>query len=450
MFKHIITSLIVGHLFFMAAVQANEALVVNEEVIETENTVLNENVLPSGSSNVVQPVEAFEETTTVAKPPYSVILDKDFSPVSGASFLNSGLRAYQDIDDAFIPSSVGMKNFGMIMGRLSKYLLEDVLFSTGMIAQHEIFGHGARAREFNLKVTKYRVTPFSGSTNFYLRNYLKLTSNQKAAFITGGVEGTYILAKQLRNRWLDSQVIDEREGHFYLLNAFDQTGYVLQTRGHDKRFYSRRLEDRNPTFKRGDIDIYIREVNFWHRRQVLTAHELRRTILFDFADPYAFYSIVSALQYFLNGTQEFQYPMIPLGCYHYLPGLRIALAPYGPEYQFINYFRGPESSVQATFRYGDTGDKESYGLTIEAMRVLSSELLNFDIRVDLWNQPQLNKPSAWRAENSFGAAASLFARYRVAPCFELMGQLGYKTSGYIPGEFLRRTPILRVGFFLYI
>lgn len=31
-----------------------------------------------------------------------------------------------------------------------------------MVGNHEIGGHGARAREFDLKVTKYEVDPFEG------------------------------------------------------------------------------------------------------------------------------------------------------------------------------------------------------------------------------------------------------------------------------------------------
>ncbi len=33
-----------------------------------------------------------------------------------------------------------------------------------MVANHEIGGHGARMREFDLKVTKYKVNPFDGFT----------------------------------------------------------------------------------------------------------------------------------------------------------------------------------------------------------------------------------------------------------------------------------------------
>lgn len=453
----ITTIWVTGLLGFSTAVFGNEPVLVEENVVETiiippgnsqkdlnETAYLpsNASALPDGPPSKLGGSDTFVDVspTVPCRPPYTFIFDKDASMVVGGNIFISSLHAYQSIDDAFIPSTEGIKDWTMMAGRFGKYLLEGILFNMGMIAQHEIFGHGARAREFNMHIRKYRVTPWSGYTYFKARDFQRLSPSEKTAFISGGVEGTYILAKQLRNQWLDSKYIDEREGHFYLQNVLDQTRYVLSTRHY---------KDLSPLHGH-DIGLYIHEVNKWHRQRVLTAHDLRRKILLDFVDPYTFYSFFSLIKYVVDGTQGFEYPMIPLGNYQYLPGFRIALAPYGPEYQFINYMRGPEHSIQTTLRYGDNGDKESYGFTMEITRILSSDLLNFDGRIDLWNQPKMHARTSRRAESKFGAAASIIARYRLAPCFEVMGQLGYKTTGYIPGEFLRHTPIIRAGFSLQI
>lgn len=421
-----------------------------------ENTVVEERVVnahhnapdgpPTTSFTPPPPVGtpvACDDSIPMCRPPMTFIFDSTFSPIVGAEAFISGLRVYQLLDDNFVPSTQGSTDGTMVFARLGKLALEYLLFETVSTAQHEIFGHGARGREFHFEPMRYRIRiGGGGSTHFQRRDYLRLSPNEKMAFTTGGVESTYILAKQLRNRWLDAKYLDEREGQLYLLTALDQTHYILKT--HNKpgrRFFNAPfLDDRH------DIMSYIRQINAWHRRHVLTASDLRRYALFDLLDPYLYLSLFSIGQYLYDGTQGFEYPMLDFGNIQYLPGFRLALAPYAPEYQFINYFRGLDQTVQFTLRYSNLASRQSYGLILEVLRLWSSDLLNFDGRLDLWNQPKLHTHFFRRSEdNKWGIGASIMARYRVNNSVELKAQLGYKTTGYIPGEALKHTPIIRAG-----
>lgn len=398
------------------------------------------------ADEVVEPVEQTDQCVTdnsdvglvTPSMPLPFLIDKTFSPVVGADLLISGLHIYMALDDSLLPSSVGDTSFSMVMGRLGKFALEDILFAWGMVAQHEFFGHGARLREFHVKNNRYQILPYTGWTAPGY-GYFGLSLTEKIAVTAGGVEANYIAARELRTQWLEKNCIDEREGHFYFWNIMAQTQYVLGTR--NRRFHGWELEPDGGH----DIFTYVREVNEWYGRRVLTTANLRRKILMDFLDPYLFYSLYAMGHYLVDGTQAMEYPMIPIGPYRYLPGFRIALAPYGPEYQFINYIQGCDQVIQATFRYGNISHRQTYGLTLDVRELWTSDKLAIDGRLDIWRQPRLYTYRAPYNFDKMGGAASLFARYRVNQCLEVMGQIGYKTTGFMQGEELKHTPILRVG-----
>jgi hypothetical protein len=370
-------------------------------------------------------------------PELSLIFDKTFSPVVGADLMLFTLRGYQALDDCLIPNTVGDTSFLMGVGRFGKFLIERTLFSTLMVTQHEVFGHGARAREFHLPITKYVIRPFSGATYYTLYDFNKLNLHQKITFSAGGMEANTILSKRIRDRWLGSNRIDEREASLYLSSSMDQTFYILGTKGITH-------------FSEGhDVDAYISLVNTWYGKPSLTHSKLRHKVLINFLDPFFYYSWYSLGNYIYDGSQALcDFPMIPLGNYRYLPGARLALAPYGPEYQFLNFIKTPEHLIQATLRYGNTSGQVSTGATVDITRIWTSDLLNLDLNLSVWNQPKLFTQHAEPKHTRLGFATSIIARYQVVEKLDLMGQLGYKTTGFLEGETLKRGIIARIGLVL--
>ncbi len=370
----------------------------------------------------------------------SVQIDQYYSPMVGGDLMITTMRGYQALDN-FIPTSAGDRSGPLILGRLAKLVvIEGTVVGLQMVTQHEVFGHGFRAREFHVP-THYHITPWSGATYLNAFKYNQLSLSEQAALETGGLEATTLLAKQLRNRWIKSDTIDSREAQLYFESNLDQTLYILNT-----RLY----KDGRVAGNGHDVVAYINTVNEWYQRPVLTACRLRKQVLLDFLDPYLFYSLYSMGNYIIDGEQSFEYPMINIGEYRYLPAARMVLAPYGPEYQLNNFIKGPEHTIQAAIRYGNTGGRISSGLTLETTRLISSDLLTIDGRADVWNQPKLFRANAGLSRAAFGGALSLIARYKIASCVEIMGQAGYKTSGYIPGEVLKHSPILRIGFSAFL
>lgn len=399
----------------------------------TNTSVINPNPDPNTKS-ITEPTQVSTECL-LTREPVGLIFDRSFSPVVGAQALITLDRVYQWLDDRFLPSTAHDNSFLMVAGRFSKEIFETLLSTTFVIIQHEIFGHGARAREFHVPVTRYSIGILSGTT--YLSDkYFQVSPSEQIAIDAGGVEATGILARQLQNRWLASQFIDSREANLYFFSYTDQTFYILGS----KAFA------RDNTFPEGhDINNYVNLINKWNPNSHLSTGKLRKKTLIDFLNPYLYYSLYSIGLYVGDGCQTWEYPMINIMDYKYLPMFRLALAPYGPEYQFINLIKTPEHIISATFRYGNTGNQRSSALALEVSDILTFDKLFIDGKAEVWKQPKLFTQFA-TGSNMAGVAASVIARYQCTKQFFLVGQVGYKTTGFIPGEELKRAPILRVGF----
>jgi len=369
---------------------------------------------------------------------FGLLLDKDFSPYTGSELFISTLRAYQITDDSLIGNTTDNNSFGMALGRFAKYaFLEGTLASWSMVAQHEVFGHGFRAREAGLSVQSYCINPFSGSTSFLTADYNKLNQHQKIALATGGVESTTILAGQIRQRWLQNETIDSRESVMYLLNMFDQTQYVISA-SNDSDF----VDDGH------DIKAYIKLVNGWHNNtDAITENKLRSKILIDFADPFLYFSLYGMATYIVTGQQDTTYPTINIKGYRYLPALRARLAPWGPEYQWLNFIKTPsEKLIEVTLRHGKTGNITSYGGTLSIHKLLDFYPWTIDGLVEFWRQPTLFTSSAAASKHKVGGAIMGGLHYHLTDKTRAYVKLGYKQKGYMYAEPLKASALAKTGF----
>jgi len=387
------------------------------------------------NTNVACALEVENVYENTSQYQYSLLLDNHLSAISGSSIIDSTFKIYQYLDDWLVPSTEGQDAWLDIGIRFIKFsLIESTLASTAMVVQHEIFGHGARAREFHLPITEYRVRPWSGYTEFRTKDYNNLAVQERISFITGGIEATGILANELKNEWLATKTINSGLANLYLKNKLDQTLYVLNTRHYDT------------TTAGNDIFAYVNTINDWYGKQALSMSSLRRKILFDFADPYLFYSLYTLYNYIASGEAKWEYPMIKIGNYSYLPAISTHLSPYGLEYQLMNYLKTPQRNIKVGIRYGQTVGVKSLSLGLEITKIWEADNLQLDARTEIWRQPKLLVSSSIQAKNRWGGSLLAIGQYRLHPSFNILGQLGFKTKGYIPGEFLKGSPLVRLGF----
>lgn len=388
--------------------------------------------------------EQAPQVSDSVKPPITFSIDRDFSAFTGADLNHSLYKAYMWGDDRWLPSTRGDRGRVALVGRFLKLCLETGLSSFFMVTQHEVFGHGARAREFNLPIEQYRIGFQAGHVAFSPAKYNVLHRHEKVMFALGGMEANAVLGQKIRREFLTQGSMDVREALLYLNSWFDQTSYVMSIRRHES----------DSSNIGHDVKAYLVHLNQWHGREVLNAKKLRHRSLLDCLDPFLYFSVSNLGQYLYEGEQAFDYPALEVGGYRYLAALRNQLTPYGTELQWLNFLTTPERQViQAYVKYGKTGEHKSWGLGAEIREFYSVTSLNqgeavrLGAKLDLWQQPELLKRAntAHGVSKKFGLGASVLAAYNLSPGLALNAEFGFKAKGYVIGEPLRSNAIFRLG-----
>ncbi|MCF7806613.1 MAG: hypothetical protein K9M13_03085, partial [Simkaniaceae bacterium] len=183
--------------------------------------------------------------------------------------------------------------------------------------------------------------------------------------------------------------------------------------------------------------------------------------LVNLADPFLWYSLYSQLYYVVKGT-PLDVSMFPFfGKSGYLPVFQLALAPYGPEFYFQNYFRTAKGSpIMVYGKWGSLAHNLHWGVGFEAPYLIRTPQQTLGFKFDYFDQYEPNADLTFEEageESSFeyqgvhrisGYAFSFigtqsFDRF---PSSGLYLQAGFKTEGYLPGESLKAGLIARAGF----
>lgn len=373
--------------------------------------------------------------TPVYAEDFMITIDKYYSPYMGSNLMLAGMRGYQAIDDIVASSTECNTSVCMTLVRSGKALFEYGLSNFAMVIQHEVFGHGARAREFGLSDIGYHINLFSGSTNYSQAQYNALDANQKAALSSGGVEATSILSQMLERSWMQDDSIDSREAIMYLVNSLDQSVYAFSTNS-------------NAFHPDNDAQSYITNVNAWQGTNKLTSHKLKIATLWDWLDPMIYLSGYELVNYIWEGKPSLKFSTLHIGDARFMPTTRTLYAPWGPEMQLQAHLYTPEEKyIGVFFRYGKTGSADSYGVDLLVNPIAEYDCWYLTNQLSAWYQPHvLQNDTAATNSNKWGFAEFLGAYYKLNPGVYAYGELGYKVSGYLQGVQLSRGVIWRVGF----
>lgn len=366
---------------------------------------------------------------------FMLTIDKYYSPYMGSNLMIAGMRGYQAIDDTVASSTECNTSVCMTLVRSGKALFEYGLFNFAMVLQHEIFGHGARAREFGMSDIGYHINLFSGSTTYSQSQYNALDANQKAALSSGGVEATSILSQLIERSWMQDDSIDSREAIMYLVNSLDQSVYAFSTSG-------------DAFHPDNDAQSYIANVNAWQGYNKLTSHKLKVATLWDWLDPMIYLSGYELINYIWEGRPSLKFSTLHIGDSRFMPTTRTLYAPWGPEMQLQAHLYTPEEKyIGVFFRFGKTGSVKSYGVDLLVTPLAEYDCWYLTNQLSAWYQPHvLKNDTAATNTNKWGFAEFLGAYYKLNPGVYAYGELGYKVSGYLQGVQLARGAIWRVGF----
>lgn len=391
-----------------------------------------------------------------AESDYNFIADPYFSPYAGAEDLivthKIVERSTQPLTDLY---QTDLDTWGKWARAAELFFFWQPVDYFAMVAQHEVFGHGYRIRNLphsDAKVLKYSFGlpppygPGGGATHGDI-NTKHTTAFEHLAIDTGGVEATAIGAGRLRMQWLKTGSINPRQSLLYLFSEHDLTNYALGST----------LVDH------GDINVYCDLINKTYFGSHLHSNSIAKQALINLLDPFTYYSFYSQYTYVTKGTPA-PIPMIPIGSYKYLPGARLGLTPFGPEYYLENHLVKDEKPIYFYLRGGKHVGMNYLGLGIENPNQWQLGSFQIGYRVDLWQQPKIDMNDLRFALSEFasnpglhantsasrlGASASLIVQKKLWDTGMLFVQCGGKTQGYVPGESLGSSLILRVGITLW-
>ncbi len=328
----------------------------------------------------------------------------------------------------------------------------DLLVFYTAVPQHEIFGHGYRAREFGFGDPSYDFSPpppFGEGTGLTTFTYPPTgrTPDQELSVSMGGVEASGVMSGKIRRYWLMAGNMDFHGSLLYMTTVGDLRNYLDQT--------DEEQLDTDPDLS-NDMLNYIKVLNAKvdrTKRSNFRLHlsQMKKKSAIAFADPFLWYSYWTVLKtHIWSGQSVFAYPAIPLGPVRYLPLLGYGLTLWGPEYQFDNMLALDQRVLTFRVRIGDDTFRSSWGTDLDVLNVVSLLGFDFDVGLHLWKQPRLRlnvndielEPSLYGG----GGSLDMFSPDLGMPFpSRLAGGIDYKTSGFTPGKDLERGPAWRIG-----
>lgn len=344
------------------------------------------------------------------------------------------------------PISIDERSVG---GRLSGVLLRGtrlvfldlplVEVETGFV--HEVFGHGARGREygaspsytFNMPRPYRWIFEPDDTDSFGARTDIgpgQHHSDYDLMVRLGGIEANYFLAHRIATELVqDDGLVQQSDLLVYAVN---------------KLVYGPSFADPDPAdlSTGNDVDNYIRDLanrfNRWRPEQAASvAAQLRTAYLWNLADPLLLYAAYATLvPWLVGGESVTRVPLPRIDGTAILPLPRFNLTPFGAEHLLGVVFARRDWVAEVYGRVGSSG-LASYtgaGVSIEGLR--ASPSVSLGAALDGWSQPELlpSERNAYEREQRIGGSAALRATWMFADHFGLTGKLAVKTRGYLAAQ----------------
>ena len=313
-------------------------------------------------------------------------LDPDQSALSGADnviFLGAALGRLEDrlLPVRLFRNENGPKRLASATYRLGKLFFLDLMPAAYLpVVQHEMFGHGYRARQSGYMDIGYDLgipPPYGlggGSTSWSYPASASRSLDEGLAMTIAGVEATDILGQRLRGRFLQEGSMDYHAAFLYLFSALGLANYLAATGSGE-------------TDESNDMVAYVMKLN---RKAAFAAAGQNRIRLEDlesgsrlaFADPFLYLSAWTVLRYLFTGGTRWSYPAVPLGPVRYLPSLGYRLSPFGGQVLVENLAIWDKRSFNLRIAYGESGLGNSQGADLEGRNILAWNGFALDAALD--------------------------------------------------------------------
>ena len=383
--------------------------------------------------------------------PYHLIYDKNQTSLMGAEIIITGNFLFYNFEEKYLPPQLfkEKKWTGKALNisyRLSKSLLLDLPWHQFIrVFQHEVFGHGARAREQEYTETRYSVRfPYGGGLTYYgSRNRNRFyTSSERLLRAIGGVESTMVLSNSIRNKWLRSGKLQLSEAFLYGSSFINGARYIRNTSEDESSFVN---DIHNFQFHINETLILpanrpYADLNYFKKRAIL-----------NYLNPlryFAYYALIRG--YIWEGKSEVELPMIPIGNMKYLPMFRMGLSPFGTEIFIENFLKTENSLNEVYVRLGDNLYGEHWGIGLSKSNIIDNNWMSLDAQFHLWKQPETligGEDLIFKSE-AIGAAAKValsIKLFKETNPSNFYMNFTHKSRGFLEGELFDKGWNIRAG-----
>jgi hypothetical protein len=382
-----------------------------------------------------------------------ILIDRHMTVGAGAAVAATIGEVVARGEDAIVPhrllaESGAPKRTGNVLYRVFKVAFFDLpQESVLLVANHEVFGHGARLRERFDASIDYRIDappPYGdggGSTAFAL--VVEPTTAEWLAIRTGGMEANGVGAGLIAHRAFLDRRMRPRDAMRYLAFERDTIDYVLST-------------DEEGEEPGHDVFGFLQDYNaaaLLAGAPTLAAKTLRREVLVSLANPMLAYAVFGIGRYIWNGATDVLVPALDIAGVRYLPYMRYRLTPFGTEWAVINELAGRIRPLQIEARVGRSPGATPFGFGVRRENVVRVSAWRVDAGVELWRQPPIDGesfesitgPQRWGVQLRGRAERPLSRRWFGDTPLTFIADLAVKTQGYVAGDPIGSGLVARAG-----
>lgn len=319
------------------------------------------------------------------------------------------------------------------------------------VAQHEVFGHGGRAREFHASPGFHLGSPWGGRDSYASFDAEGLSTEQRLFIYAGGVEANDVAATFLARRAVEGVRLRPLDLIVLAANRFTLSDYILRTTpdpaddpggfyaeyagGGDAANYLGLLN----TLASGTTGISPSAVDPAVDTQY---RRLRRQAWWNLADPGAWWALASVTRQVARGDDAPPLPLPRAGGWRFLPLLSAEWTPSGGQasLEWVMAPAAPRERVPSWWsvvvRRGE-GPAGPFGAAGAAVaEALPAGPLLLGGTVEAWRDP----------EHGLGGGARLRGRVARGSARGLTFDLGVKSQGYWVGQPAGAGPYVAVGY----
>jgi hypothetical protein len=381
--------------------------------------------------------------------------------------------------------STGIGKVGKAFLRLAKIgLIDYPLANNLMIINHEINGHAAASIETNQKVKEISI-PFKyyGKSFHYLTkpktqvfdaiafvafeskpNYT-YTYSDLAVDISAGMNAGNVLRQNINKNVLSSGRMHLYQSLQTLMSHWDFWRYSIASdygASDDVSYYlnfvnARHVVIADSLFKPENSNKLIKyqQENFkFLPDQILSAGYVN-----VLGDPNFYISVYNVLwKYLIKGEPVSKYKKIGNDRFSFMPSVGAYLSPFGIEYFGQLSVSWHKRNYILNVRRGSNGYGDKFsGYGIKVLNLIETDKLVIGGSLDYFDQPKIQfgkelatgeAPGTTETKGGKGLMAQVNIDYKLlngnVPMY-LTGTLGYKSTGFVPGQFIKATPIISAG-----